>query len=1495
MKNLKLSLILICNLLFAISTIQAQAPEKINYQAVARNLAGAPLINQPISVKYEIRQGSPTGTVVFAETHSLTTSPFGLFTAEIGGGTPISGTFPGIAWGTSPFYLFVEVDGAAMGTTQLLSVPYALYAKESANGPAGLPGKNSLSFSIPYTGPACINGGTQVDAGLDDNNDGTLQPLEVDYTYIICNGINGTNGTNGINGTPGTNGIDGVSIDSTINNNNGTFSFYYSNGTSFTTSDLTGPAGTSGTTYFAGNGISLSGDTITNLGDLDNNPTNELQLLSISNDTIFLSNGGFAPLPSAGGFWTQLGGSIHNTNIGNVGIGTNTPLHQLSVVSNDSVVASFLGTNPSVAAIVVANFNPSASTGIVFFNGVDTTSYIFLNPTNNALIINNNIVSGNIILNTENAIVNQATTLANQIQNLIYNRTDTIFNQSPSGTIIHVNQGMFLTDSLYVLGNNAANTNWILANDGAGQAKWTDPSTIVGSVGDNWGSQTVVTDTSLFGDGAGTPLSVNPNIIPTQTSQLTNNSGFITSPNDADTSVTNELQTITKVGNVVTLSNGGGSFTDDVNDADFDPTNEIQNLSITGNNLNISGGGTGTAISSSVPALNQVLTWNGTAWVAQNAALGTDNQDLSLTGNTLSLTNDATPVDLTTYLDNTDAQTLSVTTSPSNVTLSITGGNAVNFAVDDSPTNEIQDLSSTTSPGTVTVDITGGISTTFSIDDADANPANELITSFAVNGTNLELIEAGNTWNVPLTSLSAAGKWSENAGNLYPTNLTNNVGIGTNSPIGKLEVAGGSIILRDATDVIDAIELAAGTGASASGSLVLKNSGTTTVNFSGIGTSWFNAGNVGIGTATPTNGKLDVQNTTNNVNTFSSIHTGTNAHAGYFQINNAANNLNAINATTNGAGAAINASNTYSGGNAIRDGIYVTVNGFGVAGTTNKAGYFSASNAASNYAAIFDQGDVGIGTTTPSAKLHVTGGQIFNNWTNPNNNNPNLMIINYNSVSGPGYNTGTLGQVTIATSDGAEAKLAIQGHAGGDGGNKYGIYGNATGLGTNNIAGYFSASGATNNYAIIVPSTGGNVGIGTTTPTAKLHIGGVAGTDGIRFPDGTLQTTAATGSSGWNLTGNAGTNATTNFIGTTDNVALNFRVNNTTAGKIDSLGRNSFFGFLAGANTSGVVNSNTAMGFQALYLNATGTQNTAMGVEALRNNTGSYNTATGYTALRENTNGTYNTAIGHSALATNTSGNNNTATGMSALFANTTGINNTANGQSALSSNTTGDNNTANGTGALGSNNIGNYNTAVGNTALYSNTTGNYNTAIGMFAGDGYLNGNQNTFLGYNSDASVDNLTNATAIGAGAIVSQSNSLILGSGANVGIGTSTPTAKLDVNGSVVISGANTNELNRAQTGAANLVPIAYGNISGNTTINATTGNFTVVWNGTNLWYEITITGEAYNNTNYIATITPIGGVQVTTATSTLGGKLLVVFNDLGGTKIQQAFQFLVYKP
>ncbi len=148
--------------------------------------------------------------------------------------------------------------------------------------------------------------------------------------------------------------------------------------------------------------------------------------------------------------------------------------------------------------------------------------------------------------------------------------------------------------------------------------------------------------------------------------------------------------------------------------------------------------------------------------------------------------------------------------------------------------------------------------------------------------------------------------------------------------------------------------------------------------------------------------------------------------------------------------------------------------------------------------------------------------------------------------------------------------------------------------------------------------------------------------------------------------------------------------------------------------------------------------------------------------------GVANTAVGTLALGVNTSGMANTAVGSQALPSNTTGFQNVAIGVGTLGANTSGGLNVAVGTGALNGNNTPNFNTAVGGFALNQNNTGANNVAVGYDAGvtsngsNANTSGSNNTFLGYQSGpGTATQLTNATAIGANALVSASNALVLG--------------------------------------------------------------------------------------------------------------------------------------
>lgn len=124
--------------LFA-TTVSAQAPQKMSYQAVIRNASNVLVANANIRMRISVLQGTATGTSVYIETQTATTNVNGLATLEIGNGTVVSGTFASIAWGTNAYFIKTETDPTGgtnytiVGTSQFLSVPYALFASNSGS------------------------------------------------------------------------------------------------------------------------------------------------------------------------------------------------------------------------------------------------------------------------------------------------------------------------------------------------------------------------------------------------------------------------------------------------------------------------------------------------------------------------------------------------------------------------------------------------------------------------------------------------------------------------------------------------------------------------------------------------------------------------------------------------------------------------------------------------------------------------------------------------------------------------------------------------------------------------------------------------------------------------------------------------------------------------------------------------------------------------------------------------------------------------------------------------------------------------------------------------------------------------------------------------------------------------------------------------------------------------------------------------------------------
>ncbi|MEA3494907.1 MAG: DUF1566 domain-containing protein [Bacteroidota bacterium] len=174
----------------------AQSPERMSYQAVIRNSSDALVTNTSIGMQISILQGSSSGTAVYVETQTPTSNANGLVSLEIGAGTVVSGTFSTIDWTNGPYFIKTETDltgGATYtitGTSQLLSVPYALHAKtaESIIG--------TISETDPIFGASVASGITGTDTTNWNNKLDSYTETDSIFGASVASGITGTDTTN---------------------------------------------------------------------------------------------------------------------------------------------------------------------------------------------------------------------------------------------------------------------------------------------------------------------------------------------------------------------------------------------------------------------------------------------------------------------------------------------------------------------------------------------------------------------------------------------------------------------------------------------------------------------------------------------------------------------------------------------------------------------------------------------------------------------------------------------------------------------------------------------------------------------------------------------------------------------------------------------------------------------------------------------------------------------------------------------------------------------------------------------------------------------------------------------------------------------------------------------------------------------------------------------------------------------------------------------------
>jgi len=398
MKTMIKTLLTSTALLLAISlTSNGQAPpELFNYQGIARDGLGNELVNQAISLKISIREGDTTGTVLYQETHGVSTNQFGLFTLQIGGGTVISGTFSSISWGSNSHYVQVEMDATggtsymAMGTQQLFSVPYALYAKTS-----GTPGVTGATGSTGATGPTGDTGLTGATGATGPTGDTGLT------------GATGATGPTGDTGLTGATGATGPTGDTGLTGATGATGPTGDTGLTGATG-ATGPTGADGATgpqgpdasddqslsvtidsllIDNGNGVALA-DLQDGVEDADADSTNELIISAVlvGNNLEITDAGGnqIVDLSEFSSHWDRdtSSGAIHPVLLTDkVGIGTANPNYILDVNDTMNTLGFRMPTGAQEDFLFSTDSNGVASwkeSQIAFLQG-DTGTTIFYN------------------------------------------------------------------------------------------------------------------------------------------------------------------------------------------------------------------------------------------------------------------------------------------------------------------------------------------------------------------------------------------------------------------------------------------------------------------------------------------------------------------------------------------------------------------------------------------------------------------------------------------------------------------------------------------------------------------------------------------------------------------------------------------------------------------------------------------------------------------------------------------------------------------------------------------------------------------------------------------------------------------------------------------------------------------------------------------------------------------------------------------------------------
>ncbi|MBI5540121.1 MAG: hypothetical protein HY951_08685 [Bacteroidia bacterium] len=455
--------------------INAQTPQGFQYQAVIRDASGTAMVNQSVNFQISIISGSVSGTPVYIETHIGSTNAYGIVVLNIGSGTPVTGTLSAINWESASHFIKVEADPTGgtsyldMGTTQLLSVPYALNSLK-ANQAVNADNATNANYAT-VAGTANYVGGTGIDitgsvvtntapdqtVSLTQGGSTTISGTYPNFTISSTDNNTTYNAGTGIN-------VTGTTISNTAPDQTITLSQSGATTVTGTYPNFTISSTDNNTTYTAGSGLSLTGTTFVN---------------TAPDQTVTMTSGTGISVTGSYPSYTVTNSSPNATHTGDVtGSGALT-------IANNAVTTSKIA-DGNVTAVKLNNM--SATNGQVLkFNGTNWAPAIDANTTYTAgagLSLSGTLFANTAPDQTVSLTQGGATTISGTYPNFTISSTD-LNSGTPGGfnkTVQFNNSGSFGGDTAMTwdnankrLGVGLTNPNGRLVVRGSALAPATEP------------------------------------------------------------------------------------------------------------------------------------------------------------------------------------------------------------------------------------------------------------------------------------------------------------------------------------------------------------------------------------------------------------------------------------------------------------------------------------------------------------------------------------------------------------------------------------------------------------------------------------------------------------------------------------------------------------------------------------------------------------------------------------------------------------------------------------------------------------------------------------------------------------------------------------------------------------------------------------------------------------------------------------------------------------